>query len=67
MSGAPVTDKHRELATVAWANVSLDLESLAQVIADAEARGREAGIREALGEAYIESHAAILALLETKP
>ncbi len=52
MSGAPVTAKHRELAKKVFRTPHQymsqnDDQDLAQAIADAEARGYEAGIREA--------------------
>ncbi len=63
MSGAPVTEKHRELARQAFEKVSSELgypespisppeqrylDACSAAIADAEARGREAGLRDAL-------------------
>ncbi len=71
MSGASVTEKHRELAKmVLMFRTKAEREgTIAQIIADAEARGREAGIREAAREArqFMGSNTIkdyILALLE---
>lgn len=49
MNGTKVTEKHIELAVDAhWtANDRDEIEPVAQAIADAEERGRQAGIREA--------------------
>lgn len=69
---ATVTEKHRELA---WQRIkdacsllppraAHDLAvDISQAIADAEARGREAGIREAADDAYACCVGRILALL----
>jgi len=49
MSATKVTEEHIELAVIAhWtANDRDEIEPVAQAIADAEERGRQAGIREA--------------------